>query len=42
MKITKIETIPVSVSLSKFSDGMDKVVGVNAPSKYGNDFYPDD
>ena len=42
MKITKIETIPVSVSLSKFSDGMDKVVGVNAPSKYGNDLYPHD
>ena len=42
MKITKIETIPISVPLSKFSDGMDKVVGVNAPSKYGKDFYPHD
>lgn len=42
MKITKIETIPISVPLSKFGDGMDKVVGVNAPSKYDNDLYPHD
>jgi len=40
MKITKIETIPVKVPLSKFKDGMDKVVGVNAPSKYIDDLYP--
>ena len=42
MKITKIETIPISVPLSKFGDGMDKVIGVNAPSKYDNDLYPHD
>ena len=34
MKITKIETIPVTVPLDKFEDGMDKVMGQNAPSFY--------
>ena len=34
MKITEIETIPVSLPVGKFSDGMDKVGGVSAPSKY--------
>lgn len=34
MKITDVETIPVSLPVGKFTDGMDKVGGVNAPSKY--------
>ena len=34
LKITKIETIPVSLPVGKFADGMDKVGGVNAPSAY--------
>jgi len=39
MKITKIETIPVTVPLDKFEDGMDKVMGQNAPSFYHEDIY---
>ena len=34
MKITDIETIPVSLPVGKFEDGQDKVGGRNAPSKY--------
>ena len=34
MKITAIETIPVSLPVGKFEDGMDKVGGVNAPARY--------
>jgi muconate cycloisomerase len=34
MKITAVETIPVSLPVGKFADGMDKVVGVNAPARY--------
>ena len=34
MKITEIETIPLSIPLSSFEDGIDKVQGKNAPSKY--------
>ena len=34
MKITAIETIPVSLPVGQFQDGDDKVVGVNAPERY--------
>lgn len=34
MKITKVETIPVSLPVGKFADGQDKVGGINAPDKY--------
>jgi L-alanine-DL-glutamate epimerase-like enolase superfamily enzyme len=34
LKITKVETIPVSLPVGFFKDGMCKVRGVNAPSKY--------
>lgn len=34
MKITKIETIPVTLPAGSFKDGMCKVVGVNAPPQY--------
>lgn len=34
MKITKVETIPVSFPVGFFKDGMCKVRGVNAPDKY--------
>src|SRR4030042_5509296 len=34
MKITEIETIPLSLPLSFYEDGFDKVSGKDAPSKY--------
>ena len=34
MKITAIETIPVSLPVGKFEDGMDKVGGSSAPPRY--------
>ena len=34
MKITAIETIPVSLPVGKFADGMDKIGGVNAPPRF--------
>jgi hypothetical protein len=34
MEITGIETIPVSLPVGFFEDGVDKVGGVDAPSKY--------
>jgi L-alanine-DL-glutamate epimerase-like enolase superfamily enzyme len=34
MKITAIETIPVSLPVGKFEDGDHKVRGVNAPARY--------
>jgi L-alanine-DL-glutamate epimerase-like enolase superfamily enzyme len=34
MKITKVETIPISVPVGFFKDGMCKVRGVNAPDRY--------
>jgi L-alanine-DL-glutamate epimerase-like enolase superfamily enzyme len=34
MKITRIETIPVSLPVGKFRDGMDKVIGFDAPPRY--------
>jgi L-alanine-DL-glutamate epimerase-like enolase superfamily enzyme len=34
MKITAIETIPVSLPVGKFRDGQDKIGGMNAPSRY--------
>ena len=34
MKITEIETIPLSIPLSTFADGIDKVSGKDAPRKY--------
>ncbi len=34
MKITAVETIPVSLPVGKFQDGDDKVIGVNAPQRY--------
>ena len=34
MKITAIETIPVSVPVGRFRDGMDKVAGHDAPPRY--------
>ena len=34
MKITEIETIPLSIPQSLYEDGLDKVSGKNAPSKY--------
>ena len=34
MKITAIETIPVSVPVGRFRDGMDKVAGHDAPARY--------
>ena len=34
MKITAIETIPLSIPLSSFEDGIDKVSGKDAPRKY--------
>ncbi len=34
MEITKVETIPISVPVGFFKDGMCKVRGVNAPDKY--------
>ena len=39
MKIEKIETIPVSIPLDKFEDGMDKVMGKNFPSFFAEDLY---
>ena len=39
MKIEKIETIPVSIPLEKFEDGMDKVMGTNFPSFFAEDLY---
>ena len=39
MKIEKIETIPVSIPLEKFEDGMDKVMGKNFPSFFAEDLY---
>ncbi len=34
MKITNIETIPVSLPVGKFEDGQDKVGGISAPGRY--------
>ena len=34
VKITAVETIPVSLPVGKFKDGMDKVLGTNAPPRY--------
>jgi L-alanine-DL-glutamate epimerase-like enolase superfamily enzyme len=34
MKITAIETIPVSLPVGKFQDGDDKVIGMDAPERY--------
>jgi len=34
MKITKIETIPLSLPMKPFADGNDKTAGKSAPSKY--------
>ncbi len=34
MKITAIETIPVSLPVGKFQDGDDKVIGIDAPERY--------
>jgi muconate cycloisomerase len=34
MKITAIETIPVSLPVGKFEDGMDKVAGISAPPRH--------
>jgi len=34
LKITKVETIPISIPVGFFKDGMCKVRGVNAPDKY--------
>jgi len=34
MKITAVETIPVRLPVGKFSDGMHKVWGTNAPERY--------
>jgi len=34
MKITAVETIPVSLLVGKFRDGMDKVAGNDAPARY--------
>ena len=34
MKITAVETIPVSLPVGKFEDGMDKVANVSAPPRY--------
>ena len=34
MRITSIETIPVSLPVGRFRDGMDKVRGRNAPARY--------
>jgi L-alanine-DL-glutamate epimerase-like enolase superfamily enzyme len=34
MKITAVETIPVSLPVGRFSDGMDKVAGNDAPARY--------
>jgi len=34
MKITAVETIPVSLPVGKFQDGDHKVRGVNAPDRY--------
>ena len=34
MKITKVETIPVSLPVGKFEDGSDKVGGKNHPEKF--------
>ncbi len=34
MKITAIETIPVSAPVGRFRDGMDKVAGHDAPARY--------
>ena len=34
MKITAVETIPVSLPVGKFADGMDKVGGVSAPPRH--------
>jgi len=39
MKIEKIETIPVSIPLEKFEDGMDKVMGKNFPTLFAEDLY---
>ena len=39
MKIEKIETIPVSIPLEKFEDGMDKVMGKNFPTLFAEDIY---
>ena len=39
MKIEKIETIPVSIPLEKFEDGMDKVMGKNFPTFFAEDLY---
>jgi hypothetical protein len=45
MKITKIETIPLSLPMKPFADGNDKTAGKSAPSKYYlgelDDFRPD-
>ncbi len=37
MKITSIETIPVSLPVGKFKDGDHKVRGINAPARYPTD-----
>jgi L-alanine-DL-glutamate epimerase-like enolase superfamily enzyme len=34
VKITAVETIPVSLPVGKFKDGMDKVIGTDAPPRY--------
>lgn len=34
MKITRVETIPVSLPVGKFQDGLDKVIGIDAPPRY--------
>jgi hypothetical protein len=34
VRITSVETIPVSVRVGKFEDGADMVMGTNAPDRY--------
>jgi muconate cycloisomerase len=34
MKITAVETIPVSLPVGKFADGMDKIAGISAPPRH--------
>lgn len=34
MRISAVETIPVSLPVGKFQDGEDKVIGVNAPARF--------
>jgi L-alanine-DL-glutamate epimerase-like enolase superfamily enzyme len=34
MRITRVETIPVGLPVGKFRDGMDKVIGSDAPPRH--------